>query len=61
MIALKRLVGCTGELLWADNVVATSTLLIKFAEETRRDLALITSYIIGVLGPAENLSEAGKP
>jgi hypothetical protein len=34
MIALKPMVGCTGELLWADNVVATSTLPMKFAEET---------------------------
>jgi hypothetical protein len=64
MIALKPMVSRTGELLWANNVVATSTLLENLLKKRdiltlkERHLALITSYIIGVLGPAETLSKA---
>lgn len=65
-IALKPMLGRTGEPFWFGNVVAASSLVEDLLKRRdilslkERDLALIMSYTIGVLGPAENASNTEK-
>ena len=61
-LALKPMHGHAEEPLWAENVATASTLLEDLLKRRdilplkERDLALILSYIVAVLGPAEGVS-----